>query len=65
MHRFAHSRRYEPSRSRVGGAAAALVMTAVVAMLLVVAPATITPGDADTTMLATLGHAARTAFGLL
>lgn len=57
--------RFEPPRTRIAAAAAALAMTALTALLLVVVPAVATSPDPGSTMLATPGRAARTAFDSL
>ena len=68
MHALSNDRRhhrYSPRRPRVGGAASAVAMTFVVAVVLVVLPAASMPADEGSVSLATLTHAARSVFGLL
>jgi hypothetical protein len=57
--------RYAPRRPRVGGAASAVAMTFIVAIVLIVLPAASSPADEGAVTLATITHAARSAFGLL
>jgi hypothetical protein len=65
LHTVRRHRRYAPRRPRIGGAASAVAMTVVVAIVTIVLPATSAPVGDGAVMLATITHAARTALGLL
>ena len=68
MHSLSNVRmhhRYSPRRPRIGGAASAVAMTFVVAIVLVVLPAASAPVDDGAVTMATLTHAARSVLRLL